>query len=397
MPTAAVSRTAIADSMTLVYDQTLSADAASFDVQNIPQGYKHLFVVANLRTTEAVAQSTVRLKINNDAGANYDHQTAGGTNTSTSISANAGGNDLGYIIPGASAASGVFGPILFFIPDYAGVVGEKDFIEIGGFADESAANSFAATKIGHWRNTVAINRITLAAGSGNLLSGSRLTIYGMAGQPPATIVGSDGWTSDSDPWTYASATTFTVAGDQTAVFSKGTRIRLNQAGYKYFVVTGSSHSAGTTTVTVTGGSDYSLANAAITDAFFSYQANPSGYPNWFNYSPTYVGFSADPAGGFSRFNIIGNRFTYKHSRNDGTSNATSFNLTVPVTPINNQAGFGGMYWPCRFKNNGTGSTTPGMVEVVDADAHIYLYRDWGGSTWTASAAKNAIFTVEFEF
>jgi hypothetical protein len=74
------------------------------------------------------------------------------------------------------------------------------------------------------------------------------------------------------------------AGDQTALFSKGTRLKCFNSSPKYFVVVASSFGAPTTTVTVTGGTDYSLANAAISANYYSYAANPQGYPGWFNYT-----------------------------------------------------------------------------------------------------------------
>src|SRR5574337_227963 len=90
------------------------------------------------------------------------------------------------------------------------------------------------------------------------------------------IVG-EGWWSAAQTWTYASATTFTVSGDVTAKYTIGTKLRLKQGGaYKYFYVIGATYSAPNTTVTVTGGSDYSLANAAITDGYLSYAETPQG-------------------------------------------------------------------------------------------------------------------------
>lgn len=98
-----------------------------------------------------------------------------------------------------------------------------------------------------------------------------------------------GWSPYSSTWTYASATTFTVSGDQTARFRTGTKIKLTQTTVKYFYVLSSSYAAPNTTVTITGGSDYSLANAAITSPNVSYMENPYGFPHWFNYASTVKG------------------------------------------------------------------------------------------------------------
>src|SRR3990167_2625872 len=136
----------------------------------------------------------------------------------------------------------------------------------------------------------------------------------------------------NETWTYASATTFTVPGDQTAKYHKGTKIKLTQTTAKYFYVIASSYGAPNTTVTVTGGSDYSLANAAITLPFFSYAESPQGFPQWFNYVPTQDGYSGDPTGGIYRFRIAGRTvFVFIREPNPGTSDATNLTHTLPVT------------------------------------------------------------------
>lgn len=99
--------------------------------------------------------------------------------------------------------------------------------------------------------------------------------------------GSDGWVTSADTWVYASASTFTISGvDRTAIYTKGTRLRFKQGGaYKYAVVLSSSFSTNTT-VTIAINTDYTIANATITDNYYSYQISPQGYPDWFAYTPT---------------------------------------------------------------------------------------------------------------
>lgn len=158
--------------------------------------------------------------------------------------------------------------------------------------------------------------------------------------PPAGATGPagvsallDGWVDDSAAtWIYASATTFTVAGDRTAVFSKGTRLKLTQTTVKYFVVVGSSHAAGTTTVTITAGSDYTLANASITSPYYSYAASPQGWPSFFNYLPTITGFSGTPTIEFAKFSVTGKVCTLWLGI-QGTSNATGFTVTYPIVSV----------------------------------------------------------------
>lgn len=86
--------------------------------------------------------------------------------------------------------------------------------------------------------------------------------------------------------TYASATTFTIGSDVTSTLSVGDKLKLTNSTTKYFYVKSLSYSSPNTTVTVTAGDDYSLANAAIT-GYYSKAESPNGHPIWFNYTPTY--------------------------------------------------------------------------------------------------------------
>lgn len=210
----------------------------------------------------------------------------------------------------------------------------------------------------------------------------------------AQLTSIDGWTDDiAVTWAYTSATTFTVTGDQTVKFSKGTRIKLTQTTVKYFVVVASSFAAGTTTVTITGGSDYTFANAVISANYYSYAANPQGYPGWFAYTPTITGFSGSPAT-TARFSVVGNKCQVVFQYGSwGTSNATGFSVTTPIpmaTPLN-------YYGAIRAQNNSVHQTVPGMFEGVNGSSTINLYTAWGGGAWTASGDKGAAFAMAFEF
>lgn len=93
-----------------------------------------------------------------------------------------------------------------------------------------------------------------------------------------------GWFDADETWTYLGADapsyTFTIQGDKTAKYQAGHRIKLTQTSVKYFIVTAVSYDGGTslTTVTVNGGTDYTLANAAITTPQYSTAKVPTGFP-----------------------------------------------------------------------------------------------------------------------
>ena len=102
--------------------------------------------------------------------------------------------------------------------------------------------------------------------------------------PFATSAGAsipvDGWVAAGETWTYAAADdptfTFTIAGvDLTTKYQAGMRVKLTQTTPKYFIITKVAFSTDTT-ITIYGGTDYDLANAAITSPYYSPVKAPFG-------------------------------------------------------------------------------------------------------------------------
>ncbi len=180
---------------------------------------------------------------------------------------------------------------------------------------------------------MADTKISALTDGGNLQLGDELAIARASTSYRAVLL-MDGWVDDTaETWTYASGSgggtaTFTVTGDQTAKYTTGTRIKLTQTTVKYFVVASSSVAAGTTTVTITGGSDYTLANAAISANYHSYMSNPQGYPGWFNFAAAVTGY-ASTTDVITKFAVVGKEVSlWLYIR--GTSNATTLTLTLPI-------------------------------------------------------------------
>lgn len=147
----------------------------------------------------------------------------------------------------------------------------------------------------------------------------------------------DGWIAANETWTYASATTFTIAGvDRTSLFRVGDKIKLTQTTVKYFYVTAVSFSTNTT-VTVTGGTDYTLANAAITSPYYSKDATPNGFPDWFSWTPTLSASGSmtwtSTSVGEARFKMTGKLVSFGIQAS-GTTGGTASNgliFTLPIT------------------------------------------------------------------
>lgn len=138
----------------------------------------------------------------------------------------------------------------------------------------------------------------LVAGEPAYCTDSKKILVGN-GDGTATEMQSDlitgGWTLIPYTCAYLSATSFTVGKDlvTNGPLAVGDKLKIVQGTntFKGYIIS-LSVSNGATTVTVTGGSDYSLSDAAISAAYFSKAENPAGFSNggWFNWVPTVKGY-----------------------------------------------------------------------------------------------------------
>lgn len=93
-----------------------------------------------------------------------------------------------------------------------------------------------------------------------------------------------GWFASGETWTSLGADapnyTVTIIGDKTAKYEAGMRAKITQATAKYFIIVAVAYNGGTglTTLTLYGGTDYSLTGAAITASYYSGYKKPLGFP-----------------------------------------------------------------------------------------------------------------------
>lgn len=147
----------------------------------------------------------------------------------------------------------------------------------------------------------------------------------------------DGWIKDTRTWTYASATSFTRTGASTLWGAgKGIYYKYKQGGaYKYGVGIGTSGD----TQNLTGGSDYSLANAPITDTYYSLMC-PADFPGSFAFTPAFVSAGATFAytSRSGRFSIHGQRLrVWAYLLLNGAPGGTLTNplyIRLPVASVN---------------------------------------------------------------
>ena len=129
-------------------------------------------------------------------------------------------------------------------------------------------------------------------------------------------------------------TTFTVTGDVTDKIAVGDKLEITDTTTKYFYVVGVSFSS-VTTITVTGGTDYTLTGNP-SNIYYSH-GNAVGHPDVFAYTPTLARVSGAGTqlvtSGTTNFSIKGkNLKIWGMIRNDNNDGSARHIITV-TTPI----------------------------------------------------------------
>ncbi len=136
-----------------------------------------------------------------------------------------------------------------------------------------------------------------------------------------------GWIPANDIWSYASTTTITVSSGALSRYQKGDKVKLTQSGtVKYFYIVNVTD----TLLTVTGGSDYTLANASITDNYYSHSENPRSFPQRFNFVPSWSSLTIGNGTNTGNFQLIGKTLYFKVRFTFGSSSSVSGNITLAL-------------------------------------------------------------------
>jgi len=114
---------------------------------------------------------------------------------------------------------------------------------------------------------------------------------------------------------------------------------------------------------------------------------------WKTWVPVFAGFSADPTVNAARFSQVGKICVARLSTGNGTSNATTFTITLPVaassTVIQNLV-------VTRTVDNGNGSSDQGLLQTQLGSATADVFVNAASAAWTASGGKKVDFTIVYE-
>lgn len=124
------------------------------------------------------------------------------------------------------------------------------------------------------------------------------------------------------------------------------------------------------------------------------QVNQINMGVWSTYVPTYTGFSANPTVQAARYCVVGKLCAVHIRLTAGTSNATTFTMTLPFAAANTAQ----QIFPIVGVDAGTTPTTAcSLYTRVNSNiADLYKTLSSTGAGWTASGSKGANFVITYE-
>jgi hypothetical protein len=164
-----------------------SGAGASFDFTGITAvAGTDLEIVLLGRSDAAALNDTLILTFNNDSGAHYDWQMNVAVNASAvGAVGNADTSVAIAILPAATATAGAPGIVKIVIPCYSDTTFHKVFLaQASEFRTEGTPTAQFVRQVGGlWRDTSAINRITIKPTTGAFIAGSKAVLRRVSATP----------------------------------------------------------------------------------------------------------------------------------------------------------------------------------------------------------------------
>jgi len=141
---------------------------------------RHLVLIVNAASPDAVAKRAVEIIINGDGGANYNHQWLSGEAAVPDADRRDGrtslfelvGTDYPFAIPGTTFANAFGGGMIIF-PYAFNTTNHKIALGLGG-----AAEDYVNAIVGRWASAASIVSLAFSPDTGNFATGSTL-LFGL--------------------------------------------------------------------------------------------------------------------------------------------------------------------------------------------------------------------------
>lgn len=190
---------------------------------------------------------------------------------------------------------------------------------------------------------------------------------------------------------------FTINADVTSYIQGGTLLKFTQTTVKYFVVYSAVYASSVTTIKLIHTTDRTLANAAITDTYYSNIAYPDGWPLWFNFKPDPLGWSALPSETIAKYTTL-SKIIYifvLQGQTGGTSNATTLTMASPVFIDPTLSTI--VTTNFTAVNNGSQLTTACRSYQLLNSRRISSFTDFASGGWTAANGKRVAYELRGQF
>jgi hypothetical protein len=161
----------------LLETTVLGSSAASVTFSNLGNysAYKHLQIRAVTRGDVATSDYNIKVTLNSDTGSNYAfHNIRGNGSTVTSAASTSQAFMAAFLTMGTSVAD-IWPAAVVDILDFNNANKNTTIRSLNGWAGSANAIHLRS---GFWNNTAAVTTITLTPNSGNLITGSRISLYG---------------------------------------------------------------------------------------------------------------------------------------------------------------------------------------------------------------------------
>ena len=155
-----------------------------FTVSSFASTYKHLQIRYASRGTTAANLVSNRMHMNNIGGASGTSYALHGLGGSTNVFSYGFANERSLLCglsAGANQATNVFGSGVVDILDYSSSTKNTTVRALSGVSSGVNTSSEVAINGGLFNNTAAVTEITITPDSGNLVAGSRFSLYGIRG------------------------------------------------------------------------------------------------------------------------------------------------------------------------------------------------------------------------
>jgi hypothetical protein len=154
-----------------IQTQTLGSAVASVTFSSISGAYTDLIIVC--QTGPGASGNGVYIQFNGDTASNYSTTDFWGDGSSASAGRTSSATFMRILGRGTGASNNLNNNGITQILNYSNTTTHKTMLA------RSNAPAGAGGTAGLWRNTSAITSLTITSESGNLISGSTFTLYGI--------------------------------------------------------------------------------------------------------------------------------------------------------------------------------------------------------------------------